>query len=81
MSDTPSLIADPRVSVLAALADGPKSSSELACDTGFLRAMEEDGLVTIDADRFPDDHVPGNPFIARLPGDDQCWPGWARWNL
>ena len=32
-------------------------------------------------DRFPDRHVPGNPFIARLPGDGRPWIGWKEWNL
>lgn len=69
---------DPRAEVIDALQDGPKSSDELGCDTGFLRAMEADGLVTIDPDAFPDEFVPGNPFIARLPGDERPWPHWSR---
>ncbi len=72
---------DPRAEVLEALRDGPKSCRELECDTGFLRAMAGDGLVTLDPDRFPDQHVPGNPLIGRLPGDTRPWPGWSRWNV
>jgi hypothetical protein len=72
---------DPRQDVLAALADGPKSSGDLGCDTGFLRAMAEDGLVAIDPDRFPGEFVPGNPFVVRLPGDERPWPKWATWNV
>jgi hypothetical protein len=71
----------PREDVLEALVDGPKSSRELGVGRDILRSLEADGLVEFDPDRFPDDYVPGNPLIARLPGDEREWPGWARWNV
>jgi hypothetical protein len=70
-----------RQGALDALADGPKSTSELQLDPEFVRAMERDGLVAIDPDRWPDEYVPGNPMVVRLPGDERPWPGWKRWNL
>lgn len=72
---------DPREHVLTMLADGPKSSRELGVLTPLLKGMAEDGIVSIDPDHFPDEYVAGNPFIARLPGDDRPWPGWEKWNL
>lgn len=68
-----------RERVLASLADGPKSSRELGVDVGFLRVLETAKDVSIDPDRWPDEYVPGNPLIARLPDDERHWPGWARW--
>lgn len=70
------LLAEPRRRVLDALKDGPKSSDEIGCSTGFLDAMMLAGLVEIDPDPWPDEFVPGNPYIARLPGDTGEWPGW-----
>lgn len=78
--------------VVQALAAGPKSNRELQAAGALgnlppfeciaaLRALEADGVVVIDPDQFPDEYVPGNPLVVRLPGDDQPWPGWARWNL
>lgn len=70
--------------VLTALRHGPKSSSELGLDLDgirLLRALEAEGTIAIDPDRFPDEYVPGNPLVCRLPGDETRWPGWARWNV
>ncbi len=68
------------------LADGPKSTRELA-DLGIPleRKMGEelvaDGVIKVDPDRFPDDFVPGNPLVVRLPDDKRQWPGWKNWNI
>jgi hypothetical protein len=66
--------------VLSRLADGPRSSRELGVDAMLLRGMESAGLIRVDPDPWPDEYVPGNPLIARLPTDDSRWPGWDRWN-
>jgi hypothetical protein len=66
--------------VLDALRNGPKSSDETGCSPEFLRQMEAQGLVEVDPDRFPDEYVPGNPFIARLPGDKRPWH-WRGWRV
>lgn len=68
-------------SVLAALADGPKSSRELGVHAADLWKMEAVGLIRLDPDRWPNEYVPGNPLVARLPDDDRRWPGWKDWNL
>jgi hypothetical protein len=44
-----------------------------------LRALAAEGSITLDPDRFPDEYVPGNPLIARLPGDERPWSGWEEW--
>lgn len=67
--------------VRESLVDGPKSSRELDVDPADLRIMEGLGMIVLDPDRFPDEYVPGNPLVARLPGDERRWPGWARWNI
>lgn len=67
--------------VLAALADGPRSSDELGVHAADLWKFEARGLIVLDPDQFPDRYVPGNPLIARLPGDERPWPGWKDWNL
>ena len=63
------------------LEDGPKSSRELEIPPEQLRLLAEKGLVVIDPDRWPDEYVPGNPMVVRLPGDERPWPGWKEWNL
>lgn len=67
--------------VLTELADGPKSSRELNVAPEFLRELKRDGSIKIDPDRWPDEYVPGNPMIARLPECDRPWPGWSEWNI
>lgn len=66
--------------VLSALAAGPRSSRELGMSPDLLREMAATGLILLDPDAFPDEAVPGNPLIARLPSDTTRWPGWDRWN-
>lgn len=82
---TPSLPIPQVEAIVAALQDGPKSSRELGLDplTGIagLREIEATGAIALDPDRFPDEYVPGNPLVARLPGDDRPWPGWRRWDV
>lgn len=70
-----------RDTVLAALQDGPKSSDELGVHAADLWKLAAWDLITLDPDRFPGRYVPGNPLIARLPGDDRPWPGWRHWNV
>lgn len=70
-----------RASLVEKLKDGPRESRELGVSPEMLRAAAEEGFITIDPDAFPDDYVPFNPFIARLPGDTRSWEGWKRWNV
>lgn len=65
--------------VLVALESGPLSSDELRVEPRFLAGMAVKGLVEIDPDPWPDEFVPGNPYIARLPGDKSEWPGWKKY--
>jgi hypothetical protein len=81
LSDRPQTDTERRVEVLAALRDGPKSSVELAADVDFLRVLETARDIAIDPDRWPDEYVPGNPLVCRLPGDKRRWPGWGAWNV
>lgn len=66
-----------------ALKTGPKASRELRVSVEMLIEMQKDGLINIDPDRFPDEYVPCNPMIARLPCDISAWPGWESegWNI
>lgn len=67
-----------------ALASGPKSIQDLGLsvsDVPALRELEATGRIVIDPDMWPDEFVPGNPMVLRLPGDETRWPGWKEWNL
>jgi hypothetical protein len=68
-------------SLLENLEQRPYSSRELGWVTSALRAVEKAGLIELDPDRFPEEYVPGNPLVARLPGDTRPWPGWKHWNV
>lgn len=63
------------------LNDGPKSTLELEITPAEARALQEAGTVAIDPDRFPDEYVPKNPMVVRLPGDTRPWSGWTHWNV
>ena len=67
--------------ILRALRYGPKSSKQLVVRPEVLRALAAEGSIALDPDRWPDEYVPGNPLVARLPGDDRDWEGWATWNV
>lgn len=66
---------------LRELKNGPKSTRELGITPQWARWLEGKEEVVIDPDRFPDEYVPGNPMILRLPGDERPWPGWEDWNV
>lgn len=70
-----------RASVLRALRWGPKSTRELGIRVETARALAAEGTIACDPDRFPDEYVPGNPLVCRLPGDEKRWPGWEAWNV
>lgn len=72
------LLVDVMRSVLAA---GPKSTDEVGLEPDDARALAAIGVIEIDPDRWPDEYVPGNPMVLRLPGDERRWPGWKEWNL
>lgn len=78
--------------ILSALRAGPRSTRELAGDLAgehgdpmkvrdAVMRLQGMGLVETDPDRWPDEYVPGNPLVVRLPGDTTRWPGWERWNV
>jgi hypothetical protein len=68
--------------VMEVLAAGPMEHRELDRDLAeAAKALVESGEVTVDPDRWPDEYVPGNPYIYRLKGDERPWPGWSRWNV
>lgn len=78
--------------LLELLRDGPRSSAELMAGLGLavaeaaglgylLKRLELDEVVSLDADRFPDEYVPGNPLVVRLRGDGRGWEGWRGWNV
>lgn len=75
------MAAPDEVGVLAALAGGPKASHELGASAEYLQALAALGHVTIDPDPWPDEYVPGNPLVVRLPDDQRPWPGWRDWRL
>lgn len=64
-----------------ALEQGPKSSRELGVSPEVLRGYAGMGVVRLDPDAFPDEYVPFNPLVVRLPHDERPWPGWKAWNV
>jgi hypothetical protein len=70
-----------RAWVLAGLKNGPRSTTELGISVDLARALRVEGTIAIDPDRFPDEYVPHNPMVCRLPNDEAAWPGWSHWNV
>jgi hypothetical protein len=70
-----------RAWVRSGLRNGPRSTKQLGLTTDLARALAAEGTIVIDPDRFPDEYVPFNPMVCRLPGDERGWPGWEAWNV